>query len=256
MKVVRSRATPLFSFLLLLSACGGGGGGAASGTLEEAGQMVESQSAEWWLNSGGLFDDNGRGGSTIHGDLPSSSTWHRQYARSNPADTDGGSHPQNVFRLIRRQILANPHQEMTFEIDAVRTSSSSNRNQSNGVLLLSRYLDGDNLYYAGVRVDGAAVIKRKRRGSYVTLASARVYPGSYDRNRKPNLIPEGRPIRLAADTFDGAGGTVVVRLFVDGALVLEATDGSGSALRQPGYVGIRTDFMDVTFSGYEAHEVR
>lgn len=258
MNVVHARATPLLSILVLLSACGGGGGGGGTGaeTLQETGRMVESQSAQWWLNSGALFDESGGGGSTIQGDLRGDSPWHRRYASSNPADSDGGSHPQNVFRLVRRQILANPHQEMTFVIDAVRKSPSANRNQSNGVLLMSRYIDGDNLYYAGVRVDGAAVIKRKRHGSYVTLASARIYPGAYDRDRDPNLIPEGRPIRLAADTFDDGGGAVVVRLFVDGALVLEAADGGGAALREPGYVGIRTDFMDVTFSGYQVDEIR
>lgn len=247
---------------ITLSACGGGGGGGSgsvTGLLEETAQMAESASSEWWLNSGGLFDDEGNGGSTVQGDISSGSRWKAAYAASSPTDTDGGEHPQNLFRLIRRQILRNPHEEMTFEIHGLNLSKSSNRNESNGVLLFSHYLDGDNLYYAGVRVDGNAVIKKKRRGIYATLAITKIYPGAYRRNGNPNLIPVNQPIALASDTIVNGDGSVTVRLSVGGRVVLEAVDRgalNGPALRDPGYVGIRTDFMDIAFQGFEAEEVR
>ena len=38
------------------------------------------------------------------------------------------------------------------------------------MLLFNRYQDGQTLYYGGVRVDGAAVIKKKLAGVYTTLA--------------------------------------------------------------------------------------
>lgn len=260
LKIRRPRRLFAITLFLLGAGCGGGGdGGGGSGAIEETAQMAQSLSSAWWLNSGAIFEGNDSGGSTVHGDLSDDSPWRSRYAASNPGDTDGGRHPQNVFRLIRRQIFANPHQEMTFEVRGIQASPSRNRNDTNGVLLLSHYLDGDNLYYAGVRVDGAAVIKKKRRGGYVTLAYARVYPGSYDRNRRPNLIPTSQPIHLASDTLTNADGSVTVRLFVDGTLVLEAIDrgrSGGPALREAGYVGIRTDFMDAVFHGYAANEIR
>jgi hypothetical protein len=110
-----------------------------------------------------------------------------------------------------------------------------------------------------VRVDGGAVIKKKRGGTYVTLAYSQIYPGSYNRNRSPNLIPTNQPIQLASDTLTNADGSVTVRLSVDGNPVLEAVDrgrSNGPALREAGYVGIRTDFMDVAFQGYTASESR
>ena len=44
-----------------------------------------------------------------------------------------------------------------------------------------------------------------------------------------------------------------------GQPVLEAVDrggANGPPLRDAGYVGIRTDFMDVSFRGYDAEEAR
>jgi hypothetical protein len=44
-----------------------------------------------------------------------------------------------------------------------------------------------------VRVDGAAVIKKKAAGVYTTLGIRRHFPGfgSYDITRKPSLLPVG-----------------------------------------------------------------
>jgi hypothetical protein len=220
--------------------------------------MTESQSAQWWLNSGGEFDDTGSGsGSTIQGNLPSDNRWHKAYAASNPRDTDGGSHPQNIFRLINRHTFQDPHQHLEFEITRLNVSKSPNRNESNGVLLLSHYQDGDTLYYMGVRVDGQAVIKKKVRGTYYTMAIRPIYPGSYNRGSNPNLIPTARFIALDGDTVTNGNGTVTLRLAVDGTVVLETVDDAhigGPPIRSAGFAGIRTDFMDVEFRNYSATE--
>ena len=220
--------------------------------------MAESASSQWWLNSGGEFDDQGAGGATIQGDLPSDNVWHQRYAQSSPTDTDGGSHPQNLFRLIDRRTFQNPIEHLEFNITSIHTSGSPNRNNSNGVLLMQHYqVDGQTLYYAGVRVDGQAVIKKKINGIYHTLAIRPIYPGRYNRQNNPNLIPTGQWIALDVSTRTNGDGSVTVDLSVDGTLTLEAVDNGhlgGPPLREAGFVGIRTDFMDVDFRNYNASE--
>ena len=216
--------------------------------------MAESASSDFWLNSGGEFFFAGGFGHTIEGDLPASDRWHQAYARSSSVDTDGGSHPQNLFRLVTRRTFREVAQDLTFTIRRYNASGSPNRNQSNGVLLFQHYQDGDNLYYAGVRVDGAAVVKKKLAGSYYTLGLAPVYLGAYDRAQAPNLIPEGRPINLHTDTRTNSDQSVSVSLSVDGSAVLEVHDAGigGAPIAEAGFAGIRTDFMDVDFESYRA----
>lgn len=219
--------------------------------------MSQSADTNWWLNSGGVFYGNATGGTTGQGEFPPGSKWQVRYAARNPQDSDGGSHPQNVFRLVRRQILADPHQEMTVRLVRIHPSGSPNRNDSNGIFLLSHYLSGDRVYSAGLRVDGAAVVKKSQGRRFFTLAYRKLYPGRYDRERVQNLIPENRDITLATDVVTSPDGSVDIDLYVDGSLVLEAVDrgGGGDApITQPGYVGIATDFMDAEFRGYEARE--
>ena len=118
------------------------------------------------------------------------------------------------------------------------------------------YLDGDNLYYAGVRVDGAAVVKKKLGGTYHTLGLARIYPGTYDRAQAPNLIPEGQPINLRTETRTNSDRSVIITLSVDGRVVLQVHDDGigGAPIADGGFAGIRTDFMDVDFESYSVEE--
>jgi hypothetical protein len=255
----------LSSFAAFLSiavaSCGGSSGGSSgssSGILQEAGNMAESSRPEFWLNSGGEFFFGGGFGHTIEGDLPSDNPWHQAYAQSNPTDTDDGTHPQNLFRLVTRQTFLDVDQDLSFTIQRVNLSGSPNRNQSNGVLLFQHYQDGDNLYYAGVRVDGAAVIKKKLRGTYFTLAIQPIFPGSYDRSANPNLIPEGSTVALHTETHSNSDGSVDVSLSVDGSLALQVRDTGtgGPPIANGGFGGIRTDFMDVDFENYQASEAK
>ena len=251
------RGLLLGASMALLVACGASGSG-ASGVLEEAGQMSESASPDFWLNSGAMFFFGGGFGRTIQGELPANDRWRLLYAQSNPTDTDGGFHPQNLLRLVTRRTFQSLSQRVRFRIRKDNLSSSPNRNASNGVLLFEHYQDQDNLYYAGIRVDGAAIVKKKVRGTYFTLGTQPVFPGRYDRNRNPNLIPEDREIELRSEIRVDSGETVRIQLFVDGGLVLEAVDdGSrfgGAAIVQAGLAGIRSDFMDVEFTDYRAED--
>jgi hypothetical protein len=229
--------------------------------LEETDRMEHSASPDWWLNSGGWFLQRGGVGSTWTGEASADSFWRKIYQQSNPLDTDRGTHPQNLFRLITRSQWQTPEQQVYFRIIGDNLSTSANRGKSNGVLLFIQYRDADNLFYAGVRVDGFAVIKKKSAGAYTTLAETPWFPGTYDRASSPNLIPHERWIGLRT-VLQSHGETVTIQLYVDPdrsgfwilALQTEVeADPSQNTLR-PGYGGIRTDFMDVEFDDYRIED--
>ena len=229
------------------------------GVLYEAGSGANSTSPYWWVNSGAkLIIANGVG-TTVEGSLPADDYWRLLYERDNPSDTDDGYHPQNIFRLVTQYAWTDYRQQIYFKIDAVNVSASPNRNESNGLLLFNRYRDAFNLYYAGIRVDGTSVIKKKLNGNYVTLAQQTIFPGTYDPVRSPNLIPVGIWIGLRTDVVTTAGNGVLIQLYLDlgrtghWILISQAADdgtGDGPVIQGPAHLGIRTDFMDVAMSDY------
>lgn len=233
-----------------------------NGVLHEAGSPDESSSPYWWLNSGGTMPISGGMGMTGQGDISVASKWYRLYLKNNSLDTDGGLHPQNVFRLITRLTWeGNIRQEVYAKIIADRLSLSPNRNSSNGILLFNRYKDANNLYYAGIRVDGSAVIKKKLGGVYHTMAQKQAFSeGKYERILNPNLLPKDTWIGIRSDTSTNPDKSVTVKLFVDEGKtgnwieVLSATDDGlafgGPVIEAPGHGGIRTDFMDILFDDY------
>jgi hypothetical protein len=232
--------------------------------LQEAGSMSESSSPDWWLNSGGRLSAQSGVGETIQGDLPPGDPWGEAYSRSNPRDTDDGRHPQNLFRLVSRSQWLDFRQGFYFRIRRTIVSDSPNRNASNGILLFDRYLDGYNLYYAGVRVDGNAVIKKKIAGVYYTMASVKLFAGQYDRNLAPTLLPQNQWMGIKTRVFNQGTDSVCVQLYVNdlgGAgwrFVLEAIDSGqygGKPILSSGFGGIRTDFMDVDFDRYVAADL-
>ncbi|MEY4747517.1 MAG: hypothetical protein RLZZ416_566 [Candidatus Parcubacteria bacterium] len=234
----------------------------SGGVLYEAGSIGQSTSPYWWVNSGAKLIIQNDAGQTIHGSLGALDLWRITYSLSNPVDTDNGYHPQNIFRLVSRSSWGNVRVTVPFKIDADNFSASPNRNASNGLLLMSRYGDnGDTLYYAGIRVDGGAVIKKKYRGTYYTLAQQKIFPGSYaitpSSTTSRDLLPHGEWITLRSDTISNADGSVTIRLFMQRegfawTKILETKDTGASAgntvpIKSAGYSGIRTDFMDVRF---------
>lgn len=231
----------------------------AAGVLEEAGSMSTSSSPYWWLSSGGRLHIHGTG-DTIHDELPANDYWRLLYAANNPVDTDAGYHPQNLFRLVTRSRWGSFRQQVHFRIDQDNLSASPNRNASNGVFLMNRYQDQYNLYYAGVRVDGAAVIKKKKQGTYYTLAYRKLFPGAYDRDSSPSLLPKDTWMGITSEVLNRADGSVRIRFHVDRGdgvwtLVFDTTDAGvygGSPIVQAGHGGLRADFMDVAFETYLA----
>ncbi|PIP31500.1 hypothetical protein COX24_03300, partial [bacterium (Candidatus Gribaldobacteria) CG23_combo_of_CG06-09_8_20_14_all_37_87_8] len=234
-------------------------------TLEEAGSMGKSSNSSWWLNSGGVFNINNGIASTIQGELPVYNPWRIAYSLSNPTDTDSGYHPQNIFRLVTRSRWQNLRQQLYFKIIKDNLSSSPQRNESNGVLLFNRYQNGKNLYYTGVRVDGAVVIKKKINGLYYTVAYEKYFPGDYNKQTNPDLLPKNIWIGLKSEVANDQYGNVDIKVYIDSGksnnwtLVLQATDSQGKyggdIISNEGFAGIRTDFMDVEFSDYSIKEI-
>lgn len=229
-------------------------------TIEEAGSMSESRDSYWWLSSGAyIYKTDGRA-KTVQGELPLSSKWQKEYQSSNPTDTDNGYHPQNIFRLVTKSKWQNLRQQVYFQIIKDQLSTSPNRGPHNGLLLMSRYIDEDSLYYTGIRVDGSAVIKKKKDGTYYTLGYKKIFPGTYNKNTNPDLLPKNKWLGLRTEIKNNADQTVNIKLFMDQSwtgnwkLILEAKDDArsfgGAAITSGGFGGMRTDFMDVIFDGY------
>jgi len=229
--------------------------------IEETWPMSVAGDKNWWVNSGAWFISSSDTGKTVQGDLDKTDRWYTLYLQNNPIDTDNGFHPQNIFRLVQRGQWTNFVQQVYFKINKINLSDSQNRNASNGLFLFNRYQSGDNLYYTGIRVDGAAVIKKKINGTYYTMAYKQIFPGAkYDRTINPNLLPLNSWLGLKSEVVTNSNNTVSVKLYTDidktgnWTLVLESIDDNskygGAAILNAGYAGIRTDFMDVEFSEY------
>lgn len=181
---------------------------------------------------------------TIQGPLPAGEKWQMIYASSTPLETNNGYEPQTIFRLVNQTITTNSVQQVYFRINRDVPSASPNKNESNGLLLFNHYQDGDNLYYAGLRVDGTAVIKKKQNGLYATLAQAPVL----------QILPQAAWLGVRSEISTTTGG-VLIKLYLDlegsGRWWLAATalDATNPILSGAG--GIRTDFMDVSFRDYK-----
>lgn len=236
----------------------------SAGAVNETASMNESTSPYWWVNSGGRLLMDGSIGTTMRGDAPLLDRWRLTYSLSNPIDTDQGRHPQNLFRLVTRSEWKNVRVSAAFKILKDNWSASPNRNASNGLLFMLRYQEGDTLYYAGLRVDGMAIIKKKYRGVYYTVAQKQEFAGTYAQGGKINVLPHDSWIGLRGETVNNADGSVTVRLYRqlgDGSWkkLLEAKDSgqfAGTApITESGYLGIRTDFMDVALDSFRAENL-
>ncbi len=236
------------------------------GVLEEAATPEESKSPYFWLNSGGRLRISNHTGSTLFGNLSETDQWYRAYQASDPEDTKNGAQPQNIFRLLTRSAWEQVRISEDFYIERDNFLPSSNRNASNGILFMMRHVDSDNLYYAGVRVDGTAVIKKKVEGVYYTMAQAAAFEGTYVGSQDDtSLLPQRQWFSLQSEAITNSDSSVTVRLYLRRSLedswelLLEATDTGNYAqtepLRAKAPVGLRTDFMDVQFKNLRIEEL-
>lgn len=234
------------------------------GVIEEASRAAVSRSPRWWVSAGGRVTFEDGTARTIQGSLPAWDPWARAYARSKPVDTEGGRRPQNVFRMVTRETGRNFRQRVSVRIHSTNLAASTERGPFSGIFLESRFLNDNNFYVAGLRFDGQAVVKKRREAEAFTIGVAPVYPGTYDRQSRPNLLPEDRWFSIRSTIADVPGGVQILLELHDPALgadwipVLEVLDGpggpDGEPIRGAGSAGIRTDFMDVELENYLVFE--
>src|ERR687883_1105307 len=229
------------------------------GVIKEAHSISGSLDKNWWVSSGGYLYLNNGTASTIQGTLPQNDTFRINYSLSKGSeDTDNGYRPQNIFRLVNRNIWAgNYTAEVYFKYSKYNnmTANGKNLGADNGVSLMVNYQDGDNLYYVGLRADGFAGIKKKIDGEYSELQNpVKVFPGVY--KHYDNLIPQDKWIGLRAvveeqrhnDTTTISGkDQVYIAMYID-----EKGDNSSwkyvtsyldkDRIFKQGHTGIRTDF--------------
>lgn len=200
-------------------------------------------------------------GMTVQGSLPVVDATRQLYAKMNSLDTANGTTPQNTFRLVTRSQWGHAQESVKFRITKTNLTDTPNRDGYSGIFLFGRYKDQYNLYYAGIRQDGQAVIKKKIGGTYHTLGEKQVFgdQDDYDRWQKPNLIPQNVWMGLRAKYENLADGSVRIQLYLDKSnsgnftQILSVIDsGAGGApFTNKGYAGIRTDYMDVQFEDFD-----
>lgn len=228
-----------------------------SGTLKEASSASVSSSPYFWLNSGAELRIANGEGSTVIGTLPSNSLFRLLYSLSNPLDTEDGYRPQNIFRLLTKSAWQNADTSAKISIVRLNATDTPNRDGYSGALLMARYKDGNNLYYAGIRQDGRAVIKKKIGGAYYTLAERAVFPGTYDRTTNPNLLPTGKWMGLKLSVINQSDGSARLALLYDAdttgiwTTLLTATDrGTGGPVLSSGSSGLRSDYFDLKMDDF------
>jgi len=231
--------------------------------IEEASNVTQSTDKDWWLNSGAKLTVSQGSAKTLQGKLNQDDMWRHVYRAYNSSSTENGYYPQNIFRLMTKSKWQNQTQEVYFKILNANLTDTLKRNESNGILLFSRYQDSDNLYYAGLRVDGAAVIKKKISGEYYTLTYKLVVDKvDYDRDKNSNLLPESTWVGIRSKVTNLSNEIVEIKLYIDWTnsgnweLILETTDSvsQGKTIKSPGLAGIRSDFLDLEFDNYKLEE--
>lgn len=234
---------------------------ASAPQLEEVESFDASSHEYYWLNSGGLaYLDGTTSMSTLRGDLVKGSKWRVEYMNANPIDTDNGYHPQSLFRLFTKAKYGDGTYQAYFKIKKTILSPSPNRNGSNGLLLMIHATDNDDLYYAGLRVDGTAVIKKKIGGTYYTLSEVPVFAfAKYDKDSTPNLLPLNILLGVQVNVKTLLNNQVDMTLSIDlGSSgiwvpiihVIDKPKDNVPTLPMPAHAGLRTDFMEVEIRNF------
>ena len=151
----------------------------------------------------------------------------------------------SVFRVVtRRSDFQNVAVSFGLNVQRFGRTPAGSELGWQGVHVFLRYQSQDLLYVVSVdRIDGRVVIKKKvpggpsNGGSYYTLGTAdeRAVSGRWEQ------------VQVSATN---SGANVVLRAWLDGKLVLTATDdgiGDAAPISQPGRVGLRGDYTEFMF---------
>lgn len=213
--------------------------------VSESHTFSESSSKKWWLSSGGQIYFFRNKIFPLTGDLHSSDPWYVRYKKNNPKGSNEGKRPQNIFRLVNVPLKKDFTQSVYFKL--LYYAAPFPEQPHDGVFLMSRYVDSDNLYYYGLRVDGVVVIKKKYHGKYTTLAYKKVLP-----DVALNNIPQDKYLGLKISiNSNGVKNHLVAYLDLGTGFkkVFDIYD-SSKDLSSFGKSGLRSDNMDVVFKDY------
>ena len=198
------------------------------------GAAGSTTSPTWEMTSGSLF---ARAGTAWSG-VPDS---------VDPNSTSSNGTNSAIFRLVtRRKDFTNVSVSFRLRRDGLTSTAATPAVAWDGEHIFLRYASETSLYYASFdRRDGTTAIKKKvtggtsNGGTYYTLASGR---GTF----APGVFHAVR-----ATVIDNPDGSATIRLWVDGTLVLSATDtGIGGPVIRSGGVGIRGDNADFSFDDF------
>jgi hypothetical protein len=229
------------------------------GTLNQTATEPTSGSAYWWVSGGGQLIVNNGLGKTLQGDIPSSNPWNSVYAKSMAVTSDNGIHPQNIFSILLRTPSLDTDQSVSVQINKDNLANPENRDPWNGIHLISRWQDGNNYYFAGIRNDGHVIIKKKVNGLFYTLAEKTFFGGIYNATTNPSLLPKNTWINLRKVTSTDASGNTRIQLYIDQnqsgtwTLALDTTDTGvqGVKITTQGLSGIRSDFIDMSMDNFK-----
>lgn len=158
----------------------------------------------------------------------------------------------SYFQMLSRLHWKNINEAIYVRVKGDVFPTAASRNPWNGISLYGRYQNENTFYYGGIRQDGYAVVKKKLNGVYTTLASKKVYSGTYSASTNPNLIPKNAWIGIKTEAKSNTDGSVTLRVLIDQnrsgiwTEILRATDAS-NVISNEGLWGIRIDAMNVEF---------
>lgn len=196
------------------------------------------ESPEWDMTSGSLFVYSGR-------------AWTGSPDVVNPNPTSSNGNNSARFRLhTRRFDFTDVAVSFSLWNWGLTTTASTPAKEWDGVHAFLRYQNESHLYYVSInRRDNTVVIKKKvpggpsNDGTYYDLAPPVAH-----------TVPYGQSQQVKATVQNNASGSVTIRLYAQGVLLVEATDAGtlgGPPITAPGATGIRGDNTNFEFDNFE-----
>ena len=192
-------------------------------------------SPQWEMTSGSLFARDGNG-------------WSGAIDSGTPDRLSRDATDSAVFRLVSTQAFDNYSVTFSYRLLRFTTTPRTPAHAWDGLHLWLRYQSAQKLYFASFdRRDGHVVIGKKVPGGSAN-------GGRYEHlsaSPKVKLAPHAwHNLHAAIET---TGGTVTIRLLLDGKLVARAVDRDGrdAPIIRPGRVGIRADNSEFEFRRFE-----
>jgi hypothetical protein len=194
-------------------------------------------STDWEMNSGSLFARDGV-------------AWSGVPDATSPDARSSTSTDSAVFRLnTRRFDFGDVDVALRLRTIGLTTTPSTPATAWDGVHLFLRHRSQHELYYASVnRRDGVVVVKKKCLGGATNGGTYYVIGKSL----AGQPIPFGTWQQVAAGVRDNADGSVQIRLWREGVLLLDVLDqGIGCApLTGAGATGVRADNAEIELDDF------